>query len=139
KAYMAHHQGMTLVALSNLLTDFSMQRRFHADARIKACALLLEERIPVRAGVVEPETTRTASPLAQTFEQEVTEHLDLAQARTSPPRGHLLGQGDLSSWISAGGEGFLTWRGIDVQRFREEASLSCGGILLYFQTPKRKP
>src|SRR5690606_10951129 len=35
KTFMAHHQGMTLLAMSNLLTDFAMQRRFHTDARIK--------------------------------------------------------------------------------------------------------
>ena len=46
KAFMAHHQGMTLVALDNVLHDGPMQRRFHADPRIKASELLLEERVP---------------------------------------------------------------------------------------------
>lgn len=133
KAYMAHHQGMTLVALSNLLSDFAMQRRFHADPRIKACTLLLEERIPVRAGVVQPETPRAASKLADALEQEATEHLDLAHVRGGDHRGQLLGQGGLSTWVTSGGEGFLTWRGMDVQRFREEASLGCGGVYVYFQ------
>lgn len=133
KAFMAHHQGMTLVALSNLLSDFAMQRRFHSDPRIKACALLLEERIPVRAGVVQPETPRTVSALARRVEQEATEHLDLAQLKSGHPRGHLLGQRGLSCWVAAGGEGFLTWHGIDVSRFREDASLSSGGTVVYFQ------
>ena len=133
KAFMAHHQGMTLVALANLLSDFAMQRRFHADPRIKACALLLDERIPARAGVVEPEAPRAASTLAAALDQEVTEHLDLLQVRSGERRGHLLGQGDLSTWVTSAGEGFLTWRGIDAQRFREEASLECGGIYVYFQ------
>jgi len=133
KAFMAHHQGMTLVALANLLSNFAMQRRFHADPRIKACSLLLEERIPARAGVVQPETPRAASTLAAALEQDVTEHLDVEQVRSGEPRGHLLGQGDLSTWVTSRGEGFLTWRGIDVHRFREEASLECGGIYIYIQ------
>jgi len=137
KAFMAHHQGMTLVALANLLSDFAMQRRFHADPRIKACALLLEERIPARAGVVQPETTRAVSTLSSALEQEATDHLDLAQVRGGPLRGHLLGQGSLSTWVTSGGEGFLTWRGLDVPRFREESSLECGGIYLYFQNLDR--
>lgn len=133
KAFMAHHQGMTLVALSNLLCDFAMQRRFHSDPRIKACALLLEERIPARAGVVLPQTPRVRPALAQGVEYDAVEHLDAAEVRDGAPRGHLMGQGPLSAFITSGGEGFLTWRGIDVQRFREESSLECGGIYLYFR------
>jgi cyclic beta-1,2-glucan synthetase len=133
KAFMAHHQGMTIVALSNLLSDFAMQRRFHADARVKACALLLEERIPVRTGVVQPETPRMAPNLAAALEPEGSEFLDWNNARTGPPRGHLLGQGGLSAWVTGGGEGFLAWRGIEVQRYREDASLECGGTYLYFR------
>ena len=44
--YMAHHQGMGLLALDNLLNDSPMQRRFHADPRVEAAELLLQERIP---------------------------------------------------------------------------------------------
>ena len=43
---MAHHQGMSLVALANYLLDFAMVRRFHADPRVEAGKLLLQERIP---------------------------------------------------------------------------------------------
>ena len=34
-AYMAHHQGMSLVALDNALQGRIMQRRFHHDLRIR--------------------------------------------------------------------------------------------------------
>ena len=44
--YMAHHQGMSLVALDNALNDAPMQQRFHADPRVQAADLLLQERIP---------------------------------------------------------------------------------------------
>ena len=46
KAYFAHHQGMSLVALDNALHEAPMQRRFHSDARMQATELLLEERVP---------------------------------------------------------------------------------------------
>src|SRR5687767_2570687 len=44
--YMAHHQGMTLVALANALFDGRMVSRFHADSRVQATELLLQERLP---------------------------------------------------------------------------------------------
>ena len=45
-AYMAHHEGMSLVALNNVLHEKGMQKRFHSDRRIKAVEPLLFERIP---------------------------------------------------------------------------------------------
>src|SRR5439155_3119351 len=43
--YMAHHQGMTLLSLGNALLGSPMQSRFHADPRVQAAELLLQERI----------------------------------------------------------------------------------------------
>ena len=44
--YMAHHQGMSLVAVDNVVNDSPMQRRFHADPRVRAAELLLQEKAP---------------------------------------------------------------------------------------------
>ncbi len=54
KAFMAHHQGMSLVALDNVLNGDPMQRRFHLDPRVKATELLLHERVPVVATLTQP-------------------------------------------------------------------------------------
>ena len=53
RAFMAHHQGMTLVSLANVLLGDPMVRRFHADPRVQATELLLQERVP-RAGADHP-------------------------------------------------------------------------------------
>ena len=45
-AYMAHHQGMSLVAIGNVLHEGVMRRRFHAEPIIQATELLLQERTP---------------------------------------------------------------------------------------------
>src|SRR5690606_12200074 len=44
-SFMVHHQGMGLVALSNLLHGNRMHRRFMACPMLKAAELLLQERI----------------------------------------------------------------------------------------------
>ena len=46
RSFMAHHQGMSLVAMDNVLHGEPMVRRFHADPRIRATELLLQERVP---------------------------------------------------------------------------------------------
>jgi len=43
-AWMAHHQGMSLLALGNFLRDNVVQRWFHADRRVQATELLLQEK-----------------------------------------------------------------------------------------------
>ena len=45
-AFMAHHQGMTIVALANALPEGVMRKRFHAEPMIQAAELLLQERTP---------------------------------------------------------------------------------------------
>ncbi|MGH9437141.1 MAG: glucoamylase family protein, partial [Terriglobia bacterium] len=46
RSWMAHHQGMTLMALDNVLSKGPFQRRFHAEPRVQATELILHERIP---------------------------------------------------------------------------------------------
>ena len=44
RSWMAHHQGMSLLALTNLLEDNIFQRWFHANPRVRASELLLHEK-----------------------------------------------------------------------------------------------
>jgi cyclic beta-1,2-glucan glucanotransferase len=44
RSWMAHHQGMSLLALTNLLHDNVVQRWFHANPRVRATELLLHEK-----------------------------------------------------------------------------------------------
>ncbi|MDE3169612.1 MAG: hypothetical protein KGL75_05670, partial [Acidobacteriota bacterium] len=46
RTWMAHHQGMSLMAISNALCDSAMQRRFHADSRVAAAERVLHEKAP---------------------------------------------------------------------------------------------
>jgi hypothetical protein len=45
--WMAHHQGMTLLAISNLLSDSVFQRLFHEEVMVAATERLLHERVPL--------------------------------------------------------------------------------------------
>ncbi len=129
KTFMAHHQGMTLLAIDNALHDSPMQSRFHRDVRIKASELLLEERIPERAPLVEVGATTLSTPASTETDLDVVEHAGLS-ARAIP-RLHLLGHGELSTAMTVLGEGFTTWKNLDLCRFREDASLEAGGIYIY--------
>src|SRR5207249_2356473 len=63
RAYMAHHVGMSLVALANSLTAQLWQRRFHADSMVRSVELLLHERAPRRFELQEPQLSRADEAL----------------------------------------------------------------------------
>jgi hypothetical protein len=51
RCWMAHHQGMTLSALCNFLTDSSLQRFFHNEPLVAANERILHEKVPKAVGV----------------------------------------------------------------------------------------
>ncbi len=44
RSWMAHHQGMAILALANFLCDNVVQRWFHNNRRVQATELLLHEK-----------------------------------------------------------------------------------------------
>jgi cyclic beta-1,2-glucan synthetase len=52
RSWMAHHQGMSLLALSNVLRDNIFQRWFHAHPRVRAAEQLLHEK-PLRREIID--------------------------------------------------------------------------------------
>jgi len=44
RCWMAHHQGMSILALANFLNDNTVQKWFHAEPRVQATELLLQEK-----------------------------------------------------------------------------------------------
>src|SRR5690606_17605766 len=59
RSYMAHHQGMSMLTLSNVMLERTMYDRFHRDKRVRAAELLLQERMPLRPKVVRHHALRS--------------------------------------------------------------------------------
>jgi len=132
RAFMAHHQGMTLVALDNALNSGVMRARFHAAPMIRATELLLQERTARNVAVARPraEEVTTASTV-----RDVT--LPLLRRFQSPhdaiPRTHLLSNGRYTVMISAAGSGYSSWRQLAITRFREDVSCDCWGSYVFLR------
>ncbi len=56
RSCMAHHQGMILLAVCNLLAGSAIQNLFHAEPMVAATERLLQERIPRAVPVEQPES-----------------------------------------------------------------------------------
>ena len=90
RSYMAHHQGMSLVALTNALLHDLMPRRFHAEPMVRAAELLLQERIPPDSPIVEPalvsQAQRGRHGIGHRLTPEPTPDLSVhVRAADSPP------------------------------------------------------
>src|SRR5690606_3412140 len=51
RSYMAHHQGMTLTALSAVLNEQPLQRRFLHEPMFRANQILLQEKVPAALSI----------------------------------------------------------------------------------------
>jgi cyclic beta-1,2-glucan synthetase len=131
KAYMAHHQGMSLVAMANIFKNGSMQRRFHAEPFVQATELLLQERTPRNVGTVRPNT--------ESFEiavvREVSEHVARVyhNADRPIPTTQLLSNGNYTVMVTSAGSGFSRFRDKALTRFREDVTRDNWGSYFFLK------
>ena len=129
-AYMAHHQGMSLVALGNTLHRSVMQRRFHADLRIRAVESVLFERIPLTRFSLDKEAPATP-PVRPSTAEEPAERI--WTEATAVPRVHFYGNGHYSLMVTNSGGGYSRWNELDLSRWRSDTTLDSWGSYLYIR------
>ncbi len=135
KQYMAHHQGMSLVGLANSLLDEPMPRRFHAVPMVRAVDLLLQERIPRDATIIEPSEAiaPAQSPETATAKAAPLMSRRLTTAATPAPRVHLISNTQYHVMLTNAGGGYSTCRGLDVTRWREDITRDNWGQFIYLR------
>jgi cyclic beta-1,2-glucan synthetase len=132
RAHMAHHQGMTIVALANVLDDGLMRRRFHAEPAVQATELLLQERTPSTVAVARPRADEVATHLhVRDYVPPVLRRFRSPHDQT--PRTHLLSNGRYTVMMTAAGSGFSRWQGRDVTRWREDVTKDCWGTYIFLR------
>ncbi|HWQ70951.1 MAG TPA: glucoamylase family protein [Desulfitobacteriaceae bacterium] len=131
KSYMAHHQGMSFVALSNLLLAFPLSRRFHTDPRIQATELLLQEKIPQSPVVINRKNwSKSALP-------RIREETDFAQhfwhENTPTPEARILSNGRYVVMLTSSGGGFSRCGDLELSRWREDPANDSWGSFIYIR------
>ncbi len=136
RSFMAHHQGMSLLTLTNLLSPKKMYERFHRDKRIQAAELLLQERIPARPKIIKhPAMTRVHQPSGRPAEMiPLREYLS---ADTPTPEVCVLSNGTFMTVVTNSGSGFSRYKGLAVSRWREDPVLDNWGSYLYIRDVTR--
>ncbi len=129
RSYMAHHQGMSLLALTYVLRGRPMQRRFTAAPNVRAADLLLQERVP-RATAIFPHPAEVSSTIG-TKNDDAHALRVFATPNTPLPEVHLLSNGHYHVAVTNAGGGYSRWRDLAVTRWHEDVSRDCWGTFGY--------
>jgi cyclic beta-1,2-glucan synthetase len=132
RAYMAHHQGMTVVAIANALHAGAMRARFHAEPIIQATELLLQERTPRDVAVARPraEEVKTAANVREIVPPMLRR---FSSPHDAIPRTHLLSNGRYNVMLTAAGSGYSRWRQLAVTRWREDVTSDSWGTYVFLR------
>jgi cyclic beta-1,2-glucan synthetase len=131
QSYMAHHQGMILLAACNYLSEDVMVHRFHADERIQSVELLLQEKIPLNPPIEYPHPDEPVD-LPQRV-RSVSSTPWRVPVDSSIPQAHVLSQGDTSVLITSAGGGYSQWREFALTRWQADTTLDQWGTWIYIQ------
>ena len=129
-AFMAHHLGMSLASLANMLTGMQWQRRFHRDPMVRAAELLLFERIPRRFVWQDAQTPLVEGTRTST-ESERPAVREFDSPDTPQPRIALLGNAPYAIMITASGGGYSRANGMAVTRWRNDGTRDHHGQFCY--------
>ncbi|MBU2428692.1 MAG: hypothetical protein KKA56_17600 [Gammaproteobacteria bacterium] len=129
QSFMAHHQGMTLVAIANLLQHGLMRQRFHREPMIQACELLLQERLPRHIAINHPRAEE-AKIAGSSDRIEVLTERHLSPLEHGAPVCHLLSNGHYALMVTAAGAGYSKWRQIAITRWQEDSTVDSQGSFI---------
>jgi cyclic beta-1,2-glucan synthetase len=132
RAFMAHHQGMTVVAIANVLFDGRMRERFHAQRSIQATELLLQERAPRDVSVAHPRAEEVGTA-ARIRDVQLPEGRRLRTPHDLTPQTHLLSNGRYSVMLTGAGSGFSRWRDLAVTRWRADPTRDDTGSYFFLR------
>ncbi|MFC3569089.1 GH36-type glycosyl hydrolase domain-containing protein [Paracoccus simplex] len=131
RSVMAHHQGMSLLAIANCLMDGLHRDRFNADPVIESVSTLLQQKTPREVSPLRRETVRRRLPGPSELGQ--TEIVEVADAASAPHTVAVMSNGRLSMLLDASGAGRLRLDGTAITRWRPDPAADAWGEFLFIR------
>ncbi|MHB1403495.1 MAG: GH36-type glycosyl hydrolase domain-containing protein [Thiobacillus sp.] len=133
RAFMAHHQGMSLLAFAHVLLDQPMQRRFMSDPLARATELLLQERVPKKGATLHPHAAEVSAAARPPSADVGSIMRVFTDPNTPVPEVHLLSNGRYHVMATHAGGSYSRWRDLAVTRWREDATADGWGTFIYLR------
>jgi cyclic beta-1,2-glucan synthetase len=131
-AFMAHHQGMTIVAIADALFNGAMRARFHSEPIIQATELLLQERMPRDVASAQPWAAEVKSA-ARARDIEPSGGRRFFSAHQPTPATHIISNGRYVTMLTSAGSGYSRWGELALTRWREDATCDDFGSYIFIK------
>ena len=131
RSFMAHHQGMSLLALADATLDRPMRRRFASEPLFAATLQLLQERVPRRAAVYAL-GTQLADDGAVMDVAEMPVRV-YTTANTPRPGVQILSNGRYQVMLTIAGGGYSRCKELSLTRWREDSTCDNWGNFCYIR------
>ncbi|MEO6018072.1 MAG: glucoamylase family protein, partial [Polaromonas sp.] len=136
EAFMAHHQGMSLAALCNLLCGDAPRRWFSSDPSVKAHEALLHESTPRQ--IVQSADPRLPPEPGGYVAAPVFQSREINPLLPGWKPTHRLSNGRYSVALRPNGAGLSRWRGRNVTRWRDDLLRDNYGSFFYLRQGLRR-
>ena len=137
KSVMAHHQGMSLVAINNLINEKIMQNRFHLENRIKSSQILLQEKTPNYAHITKKKIPNI-NHSDEAYKKVGDPHRILKNEIDQLAESQILSNGRLSLNMNGNGEGYLKLGDVHLGRWRDDRNKNFAGQQIIIKDAKNK-
>ena len=117
--FMAHHSGMSIVAIADVIFEGRMRDRFHSDPVVEAAQLLLQERAPRDIPIATVKTEASERGKVESEPQSPDARLIL-DPRRSLRATSLMSNGSYSVMVTATGSGSSRWNELAVNRWHPD-------------------
>jgi cyclic beta-1,2-glucan synthetase len=130
--YMAHHHGMSIAAVANVVFNGMLRELFHSDPVIEAAELLIEEKAPreVKVMSAKQEPSKPGGTQADLARPQIRTILDPAERERELV---FLSNGHYSVMLGANGAGYSRWNGQCVTRWKPDPTEDRWGSFIFLR------
>ena len=133
--FMAHHHGMSIVAVANAVFEGRMRDRFHSDAVIEAAELLLQEKAPREVPAM-PLRAETGEPPKVVAVDERPDSRLVLDPLESPRAVNVMSNGHYNVMLTATGAGYSRADQLAVTRWNADPCEETTGTFLFISDPE---
>ncbi len=135
KTYMAHHQGLILLAINNLFSNKILQKRFMENPEIQAVDILLQERMPENIILTKEEKEKVEK--IKYVEDSIYCQREITKPQSKLPQINSLTGNGYTIMMDAKGRGFSKYEDILINRYQKNSDVD-QGIFFFLKNVKTK-
>ena len=135
KTYMAHHQGLILLSINNLINKMILQKRFTKNPEIQAVTILLQETMPEKAIITKEDKEKVEKLKYKDYEDYIVRKYTKVDERLIT--GNVISNENYMIAMNQKGEGFSKYKNMYINHFKRTDDYM-QGIIFDIKTIKNK-